>query len=195
MKTTLKPAVKRRRLSMLLTALLTVCPALVYPERPLPPGGNFTLQGPSGKVSLGDFRGRIVVMYFGYLTCADICPTSMSLIAGALRQLSPSERKRIAGIFITVDPERDNAQTAANYASQFDSSFTGLSGDLPVIREVAARYGAQFKKVPVRSAMGYAVDHSSATYIVDPGGRLVRVLGHGSGTRDILEALRAELRK
>ncbi len=194
MRTNLKPAVMRRHLSILFAALLTAVSA-PRAERPLPPGGNFTLQGKQGKVSLSDFRGKIVVMYFGYLTCADICPTSMSLIAGAMRQLSTAERQRITGIFVTVDPERDNAQTASNYASQFDSRFTGLSGDLPSIREVAARYGAQFKKVPVRSAMGYAVDHSSATYIVDPGGRLVRVLKHGSGTQEILEALRAELRK
>jgi protein SCO1/2 len=193
MKTNLKPA-NHRRLAIVLAAVLTAFSTLAA-ERPLPPGGDFTLQGKQGRVSLSDFRGKIVVMYFGYLTCADICPTSMSLIAGALRQLSPAERNRIAGIFITVDPERDNAQTTANYASQFDSSFTGLSGDLPAIREVAARYGAQFKKVPVRSAMGYAVDHSSATCIIDANGRLVRVLKHGTGTRDILEALRAELRK
>jgi len=192
-----KPAFKRRRILCLHAALLLLALSAwsgVSADRPLPPGGDFTLQGKDGIVSLSGFRGKIVIVYFGYVTCADICPTSMALIAGALRQLTPEERQRIQGFFVTVDPERDNAQIVSNYAAQFDSHFTGLTGSLPQIREVAARYGVQFQKVPMRSAMGYAVDHSSATYVINEQGRLVQVLKHGSSSAQILEAVRAGLR-
>lgn len=162
---------------------------------PLPPGGPFTLKGQNGSVSLSDFRGKLVVLYFGYTSCADICPTAMSLIASALRQLPAEERSEIRGVFVTVDPERDTAAIASTYASQFDPSFTGLTGSVDEVRTIAARYGAQFKKVPLRSEMGYAVDHSSATYVINRQGVLVRVLKHGCGSKDILEALRAELGK
>lgn len=195
----LKPAFARRRFVSFCSGTIfhlvffSACTAALA-DRPLPPGGEFTLQGKSGPVSLSDFRGKVVVIYFGYVTCADICPTSMALIAGATRQLTPAERERIQGIFVTVDPERDTAQIVSSYSAQFDPRFTGLTGSPAQIRDVASRYGVQFRKVPLRSAMGYAVDHSSATYVINGQGRLVQVLKHGSSSKEILEAVRAGLR-
>lgn len=160
---------------------------------PLPPGGDFTLRGES-PVRLSDYRGKVVAVYFGYTSCADICPAALSKIAGAFRQLSPDDQKRVHAIFITVDPERDTERVVANYARAFGPNFTGATGSADEIKRIAQNYGAQFRRAPIKGALGYAVDHSDAVCLLGPDGRLVHVLKHGSTTREILEAIRTTLR-
>lgn len=159
-----------------------------------PPGGDFTLASKNGTISLSDYRGKVALIYFGYITCADICPASLSLIAAALRGLNEQEKDRATGIFITVDPERDTADIVTPYATQFDPRIVGLTGRLEEIQNIAGRYGVYFKKTETGSAMGYSVDHTSATYVVDTQGHLVKVLPHGSSASMILGAVRENLR-
>jgi len=159
-------------------------------ELPNPPGGNFTLYSQKGSVSLADFRGKVVAIYFGYTSCGAVCPMSLAQISAAMKKLSRKERKKVAGIFISIDPDRDTPKQAANYAKQFDPLIVGLSGKLSEIKKVADQYGAVFMKVDIKSSMQYACDHSSYTYIVNPVGKLVKILPHGVSSEIILNELR-----
>lgn len=164
-------------------------------EEPYPGmGGDFTLQSASGPVSLSDFRGKVVLIYFGYTSCPDICPTSLGALSAALKQLSPEEMARIQPIFISVDPERDTPEKMVEYVHYFHPKMIGLTGKPEQLREIADRYGAYFRKAEVEdSTLGYAVDHSSVIYIVDEQGRLVDMVQHSGSPKTILEHLRRVL--
>ncbi len=159
----------------------------------LPVGGDFTLQSAQGPVSLKDFRGKVVLIYFGYSMCPDICPTNLSMMAGALGQLSKEELQRVQGLFISVDPERDSVQRLEEYTQYFHPAIMGITGKPEVIAELAKRYGAAYKKVVLDSATNYVVDHSSETYVIDPQGKLVERLPHGALPKQILAAIRKYL--
>ncbi len=159
----------------------------------LPVGGDFTLQSVQGPVSLKDFRGKVVLIYFGYSMCPDICPTNLSMMAGALGQLSKEELQRVQGLFISVDPERDSLQRLEEYTQYFHPAIMGITGKPEVIAELAKRYGAAYKKVVLDSATNYVVDHSSETYVIDPQNKLVESLPHGALPEQILAAIRKYL--
>ncbi len=159
----------------------------------LPAGGDFTLQSVQGPVSLKDFRGKVVLIYFGYAMCPDICPTNLSMMAGAFGQLSKEELQRVQGVFISVDPKRDSPQRLAEYTQYFHPAIMGITGKPEVIAELAKRYGMAYKKVVLDSVTNYVVDHSSETYIIDPQGKLVERLPHGTLPEQILAAVRKYL--
>ncbi len=165
------------------------------PEGPYPGmGGDFTLQSNQGPVSLSDFRGKVVLIYFGYTSCPDICPTSLGALAAALKRLAPEEMARIQPLFISVDPERDTPDKIAEYARYFHPRMIGLTGSLEALRALADRYGAYFRKAEVTdSTLGYAVDHSSVIYVVDERGMLVDMIQHSGSPNAILERLRRVL--
>ena len=158
-----------------------------------PAGGEFTLQGAQGNVRLSDFRGKVVLIYFGYTYCPDVCPTSLSLLAQALSELAPDERARVQGIFISVDPERDTAARLQEYTPFFHPQIVGLSGTAAQIARVAEQYGSRYHKQAPDAEGRYAVDHSSATYVVDPQGRLTAALPHASTPAQIVAAVREQL--
>jgi protein SCO1/2 len=116
------------------------------PERPIPRaaiavGGDFTLQSAAGPVSLKDYRGKLVLVYFGYTYCPDICPTSLAATAEGLKQLTPEEQARVAMIFISVDPKRDTPERLKEYAEFFHPAIVGVTGTAETIADVARRYG------------------------------------------------------
>lgn len=158
-----------------------------------PRGGGFTLTSESGKVSLVDFRGKVVLLYFGYTFCPDICPTSLARIAQALNALPADELERVRAIFISVDPDRDTPAQLARYAGFFHPEMIGLTGSEADIMDVAQRYGAAWNKVEGESEGGYLIDHTSNTYVVDSTGNLGEVLPHGSTDDAIVEAIRRYL--
>ncbi len=167
-----------------------------------PAGGEFTLQSINGPVSLKDFRGKVVLIYFGYTMCPDICPTNLSLMSNAMMQmgnskqensLQESELDKVQGIFISVDPQRDTMERLSEYTHYFHESIVGVSGSPEIIREIANRYGAAYQKVIQDSATNYVVDHSSETYVVDPQGKLVERLPHAALPDEILAAVRKYL--
>ncbi len=159
----------------------------------LPSGGDFTLQSLDGPVALKDYRGKVVLIYFGYTMCPDICPTSLSMMAGALAQLKPEQLQQVQGLFISVDPQRDTLQRLDEYTRYFHPAIKGLTDKPERIAELAKRYGAVYQKVVLQSATDYVVDHSSETYVVDPQGRLVERLPHGTLPEQILAAIRKYL--
>lgn len=157
------------------------------------PGGDFTLDGPDGKLSLRDYRGQAVLLYFGYTFCPDVCPTSLAVIAEALRALRPEESARVRGIFISVDPERDTPAVLKTYAPFFHPAITGATGTPEQIAEVARRYGVLYMKQKSVDGRPYTVDHSSMTYLVAPDGTLAAILPHETPAPEIVAALRKAL--
>lgn len=157
-------------------------------------GGDFTLQSAEGPVSLSDFKGQVSVIYIGYASCPDVCPTALAVLTQSLRQLSESEREQVQGIFISVDPERDTPAKLADYTAFFSPRIVGVTGSREEIDKVVRQYGAFYRIVDMEdSAMGYAVDHSSRLYLVDREGRLVETLLHNTSVPAMTTALKTLL--
>lgn len=151
------------------------------PRAALPTGGDFTVQTVDGPVALADFRGKLVLLYFGYTYCPDICPTSLSATADGLRELSPDELARVAVLFISVDPRRDTPQRLQEYAAFFHPRIVGATASPDVIADIARRYGVFYAEQKVETAGdGYVVDHTADTYIIDANGRLVGRIAHAT---------------
>lgn len=169
------------------------------PERPLPKasiaaGGDFTLESASGPVSLKDYRGKLVLVYFGYTFCPDICPTSLASTAEGLKQLKPEEAARVAMIFISVDPERDTPPRLKEYAEFFHPSLVGVTGTPENLAEIAKRYGVFYARQKVETAGGgYVVDHSADTYVVGPNGQLVGKIAHATPPDRVVAEIRKHL--
>ena len=169
------------------------------PERALPKaamaaGGDFTLESASGPVSLKDDRGKLVLVYFGYTFCPDICPTSLASTAEGLKQLKPEEAARVAMIFISVDPERDTPPRLKEYAEFFHPSLVGVTGTPENLAEIAKRYGVFYARQKVETAGGgYVVDHSADTYVVGPDGQLVGKIAHATPPDRVVAEIRKHL--
>jgi protein SCO1/2 len=161
---------------------------------PLPPGGDFTLQSADGPVSLADLRGKVVLVYFGYTACPDVCPTSLAYITFALRALSPAEVERVRVLFVSVDPEHESLDRLKRYATAFHPAMIGATAAPEVLTGMAQRYGARFAVERIDSSLGYAVDHTSFTGVLAPDGRFVAHLPHGTPSEAIAEAIRRALR-
>lgn len=132
---------------------------------------EFTLETAGGKtVRASDLRGKYLLVYFGFTHCPNVCPTTLLLVSNTLGQLGDRARE-IAPIFITVDPERDTPDIAAQYASHFGASMLGLSGTAEQIKLAADHFKVYYSKVEEKdSALGYVVDHSSFLYLMDKNG-------------------------
>lgn len=169
------------------------------PERPIPraqivKGGDFTMQSATGPVSLSDFKGKLVLLYFGYTYCPDVCPTSLASTAEGLRQLTPGELAKVAMIFISVDPKRDTPARLKEYAEFFHPSIVGVTGSAEVVAEAAKRYGVFYAEQKVATAGdGYVVDHSSDTFIVAPDGAVVGKIAHATPPDQVAVAIRKYL--
>ncbi len=181
---------------MVLSALLMWSPSVKRDEMPVsiiaevPRGGDFTLNSHRGEVALSALRGKVVVLYFGYTWCPDICPTSLGFLAGALNELSADELERLQVLFISVDPERDTLERLKAYGEYFHPSILGVTGSPEAVAKTAKLYGAAYSVAKQESAMGYAVDHSADLYMIDPLGHLAGKLPHGTPPSEMLAALR-----
>lgn len=157
-------------------------------------GGDFSLQSLQGPVSLNQFGDKLVVLYFGYTSCPDVCPTTLYALTQALEQLSPQEQQQIQAIFISVDPERDDPQKLAEYAKHFHPQMIGATATAEEIAELAKRYRVFYRKVSLPdSALGYSVDHSSVLYLVDTQGTLLNTISLSHSAPAIFDALREAL--
>ncbi|HPE58937.1 MAG TPA: SCO family protein [Thiolinea sp.] len=158
-------------------------------------GGDFELESSSGKFGLADLRGKVVLLYFGFTSCPDICPTSLGNLKVAFDRLTPEELEQVQGVFITIDPERDTPEKADAYARFFHTRLRGLSGTPEQIARVAAQYGVLYRKVETPdSALNYSMDHSSVTYVIDRQGRLQQKLQHGETPDEMATVIRQYLR-
>ncbi|MCF7821787.1 MAG: SCO family protein [Mariprofundaceae bacterium] len=135
-------------------------------------GGNFTLTGTNGKpVSLSDFNDKIVMIFFGYTHCPDVCPTALSTMEAVKSKLG-SKASRVQNIFISVDPERDTPEKVTAYVGYFGDGNVGLTGTPQEIAKVAAQYRMSYKKIASEGATGYLVDHMDFIYLIDTEGRI-----------------------
>jgi protein SCO1/2 len=157
-------------------------------------GRDFQLIDHNGNPrTLADFRGKAVVVFFGYTQCPDFCPTTMSELAAAMQKLGPDAR-RVQVLFVTVDPERDTRDVLARYVPAFDPSFLGLYGDEKATAETAKEFKIIYQKQPGREPGSYSVDHSAGTYIFDPQGRLRVYENYGPGPEVYAHDLREVLK-
>ena len=159
-----------------------------------PAGGDITLASADGPVALADYRGKVVIVYFGYTFCPDVCPTSLSTIAQALSALTPAEREKVGSLLISVDPERDTLAVLKAYAPFFHPAIVGLNGTPEQIAQVARQYGVRYMKQKPNDGGQYAVDHSSLTYLIAADGKLAASLPYASPPQHIVDAIRAQLR-
>jgi len=157
-------------------------------------GKALELTGQDGKPrSLADFRGKVVVLFFGYTHCPDICPTTLADMAAVMKKLGP-EAARVQVLFVTVDPERDTPEVLAKYVPAFDASFLGLYGDAAATQRAAKEFRIFYEKRPGGAPGAYTVDHSGQSYVLDAKGNLRLFVRHDRIAQDLAEDLRALLR-
>ncbi len=157
-------------------------------------GGDFSLTSNQGDVSLADMRGKVVVLYFGYSSCPDVCPSSLAVITAAIQQLDAEERKQIQPVFIGVDPKRDTPSVLAEYTQAFYPGMIGLTGTKEQIDAVTSQYKIHYELVPLpESAAGYGVNHSSITFVIGRDGGLRDILGHGAPLESLVMKLKSAL--
>ena len=157
-------------------------------------GGDFTLQSSKGPVSLEDFRGQVVLLYFGFVNCPGVCPASMAVYRRALEQLTAAEREQVQPLLVTIDPERDSLAEIDAFVDYFNSNIIGLSGELADIKTVAAQYGAFFEKADAEdSELAYVFDHVSRYYVIDQNGVLVDAMRHSTTANELRARIRSLL--
>ena len=159
----------------------------------LPYARDFALFDHTGKArTLADFKGKVVLVFFGYTQCPDVCPTTMVELAGVMKELGPLA-DTVQVLFITLDPERDTRSLLAQYVPAFDQRFLGLYGDAAATATVAKEFKVFYAKVAGKEAGSYSVDHTAGSYVFDKNGKVRLFMRHGQGAAPIVHDLRALL--
>ena len=191
MQRSLKPVLKPllKSLLLLLTCVLTLA-ACDRPQAPKAAFANtdvtgldyaksFSLTDQNGKQrTLNDFKGKVVLVFFGYTHCPDVCPTTLSEMTGIMKALGPDADK-LQVIFITLDPERDTPELLASFVPAFDPSFIGLTADQATIDKVAKDFKVFAQKVPSKDGKSYTIDHTAGSYVFDQQGNIRLFVRHG----------------
>ena len=156
-------------------------------------GRSLELKDTSGRLRhLEDFRGKAVVLSFGFTHCPDVCPTTLADLAGVMKSLG-ADADRVQVLFVTVDPERDTPEALAKYVGAFDPRFIALHGDLAATQRVAKEFKIYFEKR--KQGESYTIDHSAQSYVIDAQGRLRLLVRYDRLAQDLPEDLRAILKQ
>jgi protein SCO1/2 len=151
---------------------------------------GFALTDHTGKPrTLADYKGKVVVVFFGYTQCPDVCPTTMAEMAGVMQKLGP-QADQVQVLFITLDPERDTQPLLASYVPAFDKRFVGLVGTPEQTAKTAKEFKVFYSKVPGTSPGSYTIDHTAGSYVFDKDGRLRLFIRHGGGADAIVHDVR-----
>lgn len=153
-------------------------------------GGDFTVQSEHGPVQLSDYRGQVVVMYFGFLNCPDVCPNSMLTMASALKKLPDDQQSQVQVMMISVDPQRDDLGQLASFASYYNQRFIGATASPETLNQVAEQYAAYFAVRPAPDAEDYEVEHVSRYYIIGPDGDLQDAMRHSTTANELAARIR-----
>ncbi|MET1115066.1 MAG: SCO family protein [Comamonas sp.] len=154
---------------------------------------DFSLPDALGRQrTLKDFAGKVVVVFFGYTQCPDVCPTSLQELAEAKRLLG-ADGERLQGIFVTLDPERDQPEVLKAYMESFDPGFVALRGTLEQTAAIAKDFKIFYKKVEGKTPQSYTLDHSAGSYVYDPAGRLRVYQRYGTGPQALAADVKALL--
>lgn len=174
----------------LLAAAFLWQPAAPESTAKLPAGSDFVLQSADGPIDSKALRGKVLLIYFGYTNCPDICPASLAVGGQALNALSAEERQHVKLLMVSVDPERDSAKHLKEYTAFFHAEMSGVTGTPEEIARLAQSFGAGYVKQAPKADGSYAVDHTVSTYIVDRQGKLAAVLELGVSTEKLLSTIR-----
>lgn len=139
--------------------------------------------------SLAEFKGKVVVVFFGYTQCPDVCPTTLAELAEVKRMLG-QDGEKVQGIFVTVDPERDTAPLLKAYLNSFDPTFVALRGSEEQTKAVAKEFKVFYAKVPGKTPESYTMDHTAASFIFDPQGRVRVFSRYGSGAQALADDIK-----
>ncbi len=188
------PAILAGLAALLVVAAVGIVPRFLEntPEGPAI-GGSFSLIDQTGRtVSDADFRGKVMLIYFGYTFCPDVCPTTLGNVAQAYDLLSPAEQAQVVPIFITVDPERDTVDQIAQYVDAFSPAFVGLTGSPEQVAPVLKEFRVYARKVETQDA-NYSVDHSSILYVMGKDGKYAAHLTGEASPKEIVAGLKKQL--
>ncbi len=156
-------------------------------------GGPFALTDHTGRaVTDEDFRGRLMLVYFGYTFCPDVCPTELGEVALALDELG-DDRDAVTPVLITIDPERDTAELLAEYVPLFHESMVGLTGSADAIQQVAQSYRVFYRKVEDPEYTYYLMDHTSFVYLMGRDGEFLSMFAYGTAPEEMAEAIRSQI--
>lgn len=139
--------------------------------------------------SLADFKGKVLVVFFGYTQCPDVCPSTMAELA-QIKKAMGKDGERVQGVFVSVDPERDTPEILKGYMASFDTSFVALRGTVEQTKAAAKEFKVFYGKVPGKTEGSYSVDHTAGSFVFDPAGKVRLFVRYGSGA----EALTADLK-
>ncbi len=154
------------------------------------PAAQIVLRSDSGPVRLGDYLGKITLLYFGYTSCPDVCPTSLANLKLTLGSLSPEEAAQVQVIFVSVDPARDTPEKLGKYVQMFDAGFIGATGTREEIDLITSAFNAYYKINDSDSSANYSVDHSGFVTVLDRGGYAIMTWPHGTLPVDMSEDVR-----
>jgi protein SCO1/2 len=153
-------------------------------------GREFALTDHTGKArTLADFKGKVVAVFFGFTRCPDVCPTTLAEMKLVKERLA-ADGDKLQVLFVTVDPERDTPELLAKYVPAFDPTFLGLRGDAEATARTAKEFKVFYQKSPGSSPDNYSMDHTAATFIYDPQGRLRLFAKHGMGADALTQDIR-----
>lgn len=156
----------------------------------LPTGADFVLQSADGEVNSKAMRGKVMLIYFGYTHCPDVCPASLAAGGQAVKSLTPVECANVRMLMVSVDPERDSVKHLKEYTAFFHPDMRGVTGSPQQIADLAKALGAGYIRQPAAADGSYAVDHTTATYVVDREGKLAAVLDLGVSNDKIVSTIR-----
>ncbi len=181
-------------LALVVAPLLTACGSGTHFTgqvlNPVHPAPDFALSDQRGApFQLRQQRGNVVLLYFGYTHCPDVCPATLSVFRDVVKTLGP-DGQRVRVIFVTVDPERDTAAYLRDYLAQFDPGFIGLTGNLDQLTPVYQAYHIFRQKIETGGALGYTMSHTSSFDVIDPQGNWRLTHDFGDETKDIAADVR-----
>lgn len=188
-----RPRFLRHALWLLLTALAAACSPPTFKAVDITGAEyarSFALDSAGGgRRTLADYRGKVVVIFFGFTQCPDVCPTTLSDLAEVRKRLGP-DGERLQVIFVTIDPERDTPAVLSQYVPGFDPSFVALYGTAEQTAATAKEFKVFYQKVPGKTATSYTMDHTAGSYVIDREGRVRLFIRHGASVDDIVSDLR-----
>jgi protein SCO1/2 len=195
---------KRIILAGFLLILGIVAVYLAYSTKTLPPFrgvlidppysiGDFTLQSDQGDIHLSDFQGKVVLLYFGYTYCPDVCPATMADLSQVMEDLGKDSSK-VQVIFISVDPDRDTPEELGIYARYFYPDFIGATSTADNIADVAYKFGVYYEIIPAASGENYTIDHTATVWVIDQSGGLYLEWPYGTPSSDMASDLKRLLK-
>lgn len=189
---------KKQSLAIPLIGLLLALCAIAFglynmnkmPDAKYPVKPDFSLVSSDGPLSLQDLQGKVVLAFFGYAHCPDVCPNTLNRIRAVLDELSASEREKVQALFITLDPARDTPEIMGKYVNFFDSRIIGLTGDFKAVAAAADAFKVPFDMDAPNKVGNYDLNHGTYFYVVRPDGELGHLVGHQDSVEKITATLR-----